>query len=97
MLLILTIFVMCSVVEAGEKKCEAGEGDNKFTLYIGQVVMNLKGSICIFDTDTAEWQGKDMEGNSVYFSGTYIVRGGHHSDSKVVKSKPRNNDQTIGW
>ena len=82
MLLILTVFTMCSVAQAEEKKCEAGKGDNKFTLYIGQVEMNLKGDICIFDASTAEWKGKDMEGNSIYFSGTYVIRGGHHGQRK---------------
>ena len=82
-LLILTFF--CSTVRA-EEKCEAGAGDAKFTLYQGPYVMLLKGNVCVFDKSTAEWNGKDAEGNNVYFSGTYILRGGHHKNG-VLKSK----------
>ena len=96
MLLILTVFIMCSVAQA--KECDPGSGDSKWTVYTSGIIIELKGAVCAFnEQDYAMWVAYDKDGNKTYFSGSYVLRSGYHGGSRVAKSRPRNNDQTIGW
>ena len=61
-------------------------------------IFQLVEDICIFDEDTAEWKAKDIKGNSLYFSGTYAIRGGHHDNTSVNRGETAGNTtERVGW
>lgn len=97
LLVCLAILILSPMIVHAGKCDDAGNGDDKWTLYLGETITELKGEVCQFSSSYGMWKGVDTNGNSVYFAGSYILKGGHHKGSKVFKSTPKENKQSIGW
>jgi len=75
--------------------CEVGEGTAKWTLYSSERVTELVGKICPFSGDV--WQAMDKDKNTVFFAGAFVLKGGHHGGSRILKEKLKENNKVRPW
>lgn len=77
-LLVLTFFVSTARAE----DCDVdGAQDQTWTIYVDGRIIHTRGSICVFNSDAGTWEARGIDGNKVYFGGTYLIRYRHHKDN----------------